>query len=787
MRYIEKYKNDIYPFPDRDVSAEEKNKPEYVVRIAEAIYSRHLKNKTGVSYSFNSVIDTLRAYGKGAQDENIYKRYLFGSAPNTQDEGIVTDTDGSWNANRKYERKGWMNVLWDIVSPAGRIRNMIHGMFDDIDFDVVADAIDADSGEEEEQNKWRTWVMTRANIARKFQEFHQRANIPYDAPEFIPENLQELEMYQEAGGFKVAYASELQKLLRHTDHVSNWSNLKSKLLDDMIDLAMAFIKAEYDDDRKKIVWRYVDPKDLVIQYSKHDDFNDSSFGGEFREMKIADVRTQLLEEGYKEDDIKAIAKNYCGIHDNPSKNDWDKYNQYTNGVWAYDDFKITVFQFEWIDKEKTKKVRYENTYGKIRWLEYKDGQKLGKREKLVQSSKDFLHEGRWIVGTEYAFKYGKVYYQPRPKPNKVELTYKGVKLSTKPLTMQLIPIYDNIQISWLKYQNSLAIMFEEGYAFDFSMLQNIEDGQQKYSAMDAIKMFKERGILPFRSLPVGQLYYRGGGTQPIHKVPGGMGDVLNQAISRLRFQMEMIQHITGLSPVALGAQPEPDTPVATTERSLQATHNSMKPMIEGLFNIKDYAAKVTSSRIQQLIKWDEKSRKQYEKVIGRTGVMAIRRATNSHVEYGIRLQARPTNQEKMQLMKHVEIALQPGRDGIRLITFADGLYIMERLQGGGDLKELRMYLASAERKQQQRIAAEKQQMIRQQGEQNRMNEQQKIKFEEYKQQLESQLSLKEIDAKTKGEKEVKLMEINGDYIEELVRAAKEEMIAKEREENATGE
>ena len=40
-----------------------------------------------------------------------------------------------------------------------------------------------------------------------------QAGIPVEEPEFIPETIDELEMYEAAGGFKPAYAMALEKLI----------------------------------------------------------------------------------------------------------------------------------------------------------------------------------------------------------------------------------------------------------------------------------------------------------------------------------------------------------------------------------------------------------------------------------------------------------------------------------------------------------------------------------------------------------------------------------------------
>lgn len=722
MKLIADNKDKPSPFPNRDVSREEKSTEKYALEVGRAIYSKHIRNRTGVSYTYSTFFDGLREYGRGLQSEDKYKNYLSGSNIDSSTTA-ASAIDGSWTQNRTYERKGWMNVFWDIISPANKIRNQIHGIYSDIDHDVMADAIDADSGAEEEDRKWKLWATTRTFIRRNLDMLKAQAGIPVEEPEFIPETIDELEMYEAAGGFKQAYAMALEKLIRHTDDVSDWSELKRKMIDDMMDLNICTVKVDYSDDEKKVKWRYVDPKDLVIQYSKHGDFRDSEYAGEFQDINISELRRHLMKEGMTEKEIAEIAEKNVGYRGNPNKGDWGGYNQKaSNGAWGYDEFKTCVFNFEWIDHDSEKKIRYKNKYGKVRWLPYDKDKKLGNREKVVTTAKKVLYQGTLVVGTDHVYNHGPVYYQPKPTPKKVELTYKAYMGEGKSLMGSLAPIFDNIQIGWLKYQNALSTIFEEGYAIDMRLLQNISDGEKKFSPKEAIKMWKETGVLPYMSTPVGQ-FYRGGNVMPAHKLPGGMGESLNQAIGRLQIQMKLIEEITGLSAVSLGGAPDPNAPVGTTERSLEATHNALKPMIRGIFTVKSHLARVTGSRIQQLLKYDKESRNQYSKVVGMMDVETIMMARDSGAEYGFRLEARPTQQEKMQMLRAAEIAMAPGRNGQPGINYADYTYIVERLMAGANLKELRLYLVQARRKtereqfQQQRQLQQEAAQLKQQGEQ----------------------------------------------------------------------
>ncbi len=252
MKLFSSSYQEVFPFPDRSIKPEKKTSREYTKAIGEAIYSRVVQNKTSVSSSARTLYQELREYGKGEQSEDKYKRYLMGVV-STDASASVTAIDGSWTGNRTQERKGWYNVLWDILSPAQMIKDMIHGLFDDIDFDIIADAVDADSGAEEENEKWRLWVNTKSFVAERLTAARVMAGVPPEQPDFVPENIDELELYKEAGGFKMIYAMEMEKLLRHTSDISEWDGMiKPKLLDDVVDINRCFVKADYSKETNKI-------------------------------------------------------------------------------------------------------------------------------------------------------------------------------------------------------------------------------------------------------------------------------------------------------------------------------------------------------------------------------------------------------------------------------------------------------------------------------------------------------------------------------------------------------
>ena len=232
--------------------------------------------------------------------------------------------------------------------------------------------------------------------------------------------------------------------------------------------------------------------------------------------------------------------------------------------------------------------------------------------------------------------------------------------------------------------------------------------------------------------------------------------------------------MTGFSPVALGATPNPDAPVTTTERSLEATHNSIKPMIRGIFSIKNMLAKTTSPRIQQMLKFDKEATAEYTKVIGQGGIEAIKVAESTAAEYGIKLQARPTAQEKMNLLKASEAAMQPGRDGMRGISFDDYTYIVERLNAGGNIKEIRLYLSQARKRAEKRGFQEKQALIKQQTDGNIQSQQVAMKSAAMLESMKTKGQIAVDNNKGAIDMRLKLVELNGDYMNTLTEQAAKE-------------
>jgi hypothetical protein len=102
--------------------------------------------------------------------------------------------------------------------------------------------------------------------------------------------------------------------------------------------------------------------------------------------------------------------------------------------------------------------------------------------------------------------------------------------------------------------------------------------------------------------------------------------------------------------------------------------------------------------IQLLLQYDTDAQKTYSEIIGQRGIKLMQIAEGNAVKYGINLEARPSDQEKRDLLESAKIALQSGRNGQPGITEADYFAITGVLNSGGSLRLAEMWLESSIRK-----------------------------------------------------------------------------------------
>ena len=255
---LQKYASDKY-YHLREADPDKKD-TSYYRRNCESIYSTYLRGRTGVTYQEAYDFTTLRMFGDGKQYESRYKNYfLREELPTPADAVNASGTHvGTSMENR---RKGYFNVLWDVVSPATKILSTLIGNFLSFEYDIVADAVDKYSKNSVQDEKVGLWVE-KENM-EYFKALYQQIGLDYKPPEFVPETVEELELYEMNGGFKPAYARIIEQLVDHTLDISDWRDeIKKSLYRDLIDLGVISTRDYYCDVDNKIKTKYI----LTLQY-----------------------------------------------------------------------------------------------------------------------------------------------------------------------------------------------------------------------------------------------------------------------------------------------------------------------------------------------------------------------------------------------------------------------------------------------------------------------------------------------------------------------------------------
>lgn len=746
MLSLPTYKNNILGFPDDFLNPSKKNENWYL-DYCKAIYSEHLNDNSAIEFSRSEFLEELRAYGDGRQDPDKYKRLLSKKSSSHDD-----------------ERKGFMNVSWDILPVAVKYKQTILGMFDDIEHDIVADAIDINSGVEKEDRKWFTW--SKAKLDKFIKSLDSKMGV--DSSEssdtsFKPSTLDELELYSSMGGFKLKEESSIEKILRFVFKDSDWSEIKRKLIEDFIDLNMAATKDYVEPDTQRIKTRYVDPKNLIIQYSKHWDHKDSKYAAEVMPVSIEDLRTK---GGFTESELKNIAS--FTFDNNKGQRGYDHvdgFDYYMQGDeysgYNYDSFKVLVLDAEFISftrkysttrvNQRGEKYTYDSKFGKV-W------DKDNRKTKITDIKT--VHKAKWVIGTDFVYDFGLQHDVPRPDNSEARLSYHLYKLKGRSITDRCKANYDNMQLAWLKFQNALAMAKNPGLAVEWTALQNMGLKNKKFSPFDILQIRRDQGDLVYKATTQRGVVNSPASAKPVTELEGGMGRQLDEFVRIFELNRGMIQELSGITAPAAGSEPKADVGLGVQELAITATNNSLKPLYKGYVALKQYTAENISLRAQLVIKYNTKGKKAYYPIIGAASTKSIEISSDLSLrQYGIILRMRPTEQQKQIIRQALIKAMEPGRDGTPGLDAGDYLFV-EMLIDKGLLKEAQAQISLKLKKAKERAEMLKQQNIILQSKQNQelemIKSQEKIKAKQVEVQLaielereKSKLKIMEEEAKFK--------------------------------------
>jgi len=661
-----KYGSGNYPFPRDQINPKDKTE-EWGKKWCEAMYARWKSGRTAIPYSQVAEIQALRALADGRQSPLKYQKILLDASE-----------DGS-------DLTGYMNISWEVYSVMPKFLRVVEGMMEQTDHQVIATAVDPSSTDEREDAKLD--MEYRMKYREAIQYIEQGLGVDR-SNEYVPETMEELNLYEGAGGFKLAKETEIEQGLDYTFYISAWKEIKKKIIRDFCVINCAGTKDYVDPYTSKVRARYVDPAVFVGQYSKHWDHKNMEYGGEIIQVLISDLRK--LNPEIEESVLLELARSYNGSGGNVALNEFT-YNEQTQ-IGNYDGFLVDVMDAEWMSvnsrymtSRTTKygsKLLYEEKWGKVH---NSDSKKTDKYDIKV------VYKCKWIIGTDYTYDFGLQYDVPRPGKKEVELSYHLYKLPYRSLVSLSENHLDQMALAFYKLQNAIAMAAPPGIAIEFTSLSNMTIGKNKMQPLELLKIRTQTGNLIWKATThVGNP--NTATSRPIQELEGGLGSQLSEFITLFEFNTNAIRELTGINKIADASDPNPEQSVGGSEIAMAATNNALRPIYSAYLNLKERTAKNISLRLQLLIKHNKEAYKGYMPVIGRIGVQVISVGADVvDADYYIKYEAKPTDKRKEAIKEAAIKAMNPDRDGIIGIELPDFLMI-ERLLESGNLKYAEAYL-----------------------------------------------------------------------------------------------
>lgn len=770
------YKENEYQAPRQNIDPSKKDSA-YHKRWAEFIYSLYCRSKTAWGYGTYDKFQELRDYSRGEQSVERYKKWLLNDLSDTTSSTIASDSFDSLPLTRVSRREGWYSVLWQNISPLPTILDAIHGQFDKMDFDLYVNVTDPQSKDLEESEAFLKFFEGQ-NLDWQ-NEYKRKAGIPIDENTYYPKSVQEFEMFKAQDGFKLNVARSMQKVLRHTLSLnpSNWDTVtRKKVVDDLVCTGYASIRDYFDSEDNKFKAKWIDPARLIIQFSNEYDYHDSEYAGYFNFWTVSNLKRKLPKVDEKV--WFGLAKGAMGRYGNPSEG-WDtRYSKLdpSTYIYGYDGFKVPVLETEWIDTDIQKRQYYTDRYGHrlVRDLSYEEDGKNTPKKEAKNVSIRLVRQCNWVIGTDQVFDFGVVKMASRKNHSKPQLTFHVEQLLQPCIIERLVPIADQIEITFLRYQNSLAKMVENGYAINTSMLGNVTLGGQKLKPAEVIKLFKQSGFFLYQ-YSAGTGLYQGGAALPISAIDGGMKNRVEETLRTLDMWLGTIKTMTGIDVVALSTMPVAADDKEAQKETVQLTQDVLKPILSAVSEIKENAGECLMRRIQIGVRNNTTIRKSYAGVISNADMESVVRMEADGVQYGLKLKARPDREAKQTFMKWIDIALQNTREQRPGIDLNDAIFFKSQLDNGVDIGDLERQLGYTILKNKEEAQANSERMMQVQGEENRKSEELKAQAELAKIRAQAEADIAEEQVRG----QIKERETNKQITADLYKSLREEAAAAE--------
>jgi hypothetical protein len=697
--------NNATDFPSHLIDPREKNR-EWILQYAKAAWSSWSNdNPREIFYNARYKYEVYKHYAMGQQSISKYRPLM----------GIDEES-----------KETWLNVDWSVIPIVPKFRRIALGKLSKVDYNIVATPVDALANEETEDYfaKAKTKIIMREEAAKIDPELLDSPALQITPGE--ARDLEELEM-QMKYTFKHQMAIEAEQGIKLVLEQNQAEKLREQVRESLFDYGVAGYK-EYIDSNGAIKIRTINPRNIIINHCKKNDFSDASYVGEVIEMTISDLK-QMAGDQFTAEEYENIAKNVLGKYGNPRE--WpSSLSIYNKG---YDRFNIRVLDMEFFSvNEMVYEHRIDRRGNQVyARAKYEDRNK--RKDKFERVAYKVVYKGKWIIDTNHIFDHGLCTDMKRTKSSLMDtkLSYhlfapEFWDMKSVGMMEQIIPIADAIQIAWYRLQNVINQSRPKGIMIEMGALEDIPMGAggKKLSPMKVLDLYNKTGTLVYRKMDAQgrQTNYR-----PIEELENGLGRDAMNYWQLIQNHIQMLRDITGMNEMTDGSTPDPRTLTTVAKLAYEGTNNALANIVGGEKKLLEALSNDIILRLQDVASMGEV--KGYVRALGGNTMKFFKMSSNVALyEFGIFLEDKPTDDQRAMLMQQVQAGQAGGlldiEDAI-IIQNTDNLKVAQQIlaykirkrKEEEEEKAMRMQQMNAEVQMQSAQAAEqaKQQTIQVEG------------------------------------------------------------------------
>jgi hypothetical protein len=658
-------------FPDQVVSDQEKASIEYGYQVGRAIEGEWFgtgRTQNRFMSNWNS-FHNLRLYARGEQPMQKIKDEL------------------SINGDLSY-----LNLSWKPVPVISKFVDIVVNGISEKSYEVKAFSQDPESIKK--RTKYAENLMRDMAVKEELEFIRNATGMNlFNSPSNIdiPETKDEVELHMQLE-YKPSIEIAEEELISNTFERNRYDLTRRRINYDLVVLGIGAAKTGWNRSNG-ITTEYCDPAKMVWSYTEDPNFLDLYYVGEVKLLYLSEIKK--LFPHLTDNDLTEIQQ-YQG--NNQYLQNWQEYNSDTIAIlfFEYKTYTNQVFKLKVGGNGLEKALEKDDSFNPPENDTFK----------RVSRSIETLYTGAKIVGYEKMLEWKLASNMTRPKSDttKVNMNYaicapRMYKGSIDSTVKRVTGFADMIDITNIKMQQVLSKLVPDGVFLDVDGLAEVDLGNGTiYNPAEALNMYFQTGSILGRSLTQEGDMNRG--KVPIQELNSSSGQAKIQSlIGTYQYYLQMIRDATGLNEARDGSQPAEDMLVGLQKLAANASNVATRHILQASLFVTVKLAENISLRISDSIEY-QLTNMSLQNAISAYNVGTLNEVKNLHLyDFGIYLRLEPEEEDKAQLEKDMQIALQTG--GIDLEDTIDIREIKNIKLANRALKQKRKKRIERERERQQ--------------------------------------------------------------------------------------